>query len=168
MGIFKNKKAAEKILSIWWIFVLAIAGGGIVLGVLIYNSAEFDVRYDDSNLLAEKIVNCLVEQGKINPDFLKEDFDIFSECGLSKEVIDSDVFYINITLIDSSGEVLREPIYSGAKSFQVDCFINGKHYPRCSIKQEDVLYVKEGSSEIVKLKILAGSNQHGKRGAVLK
>jgi len=163
---FNDKKAAEKLLSIWWIFVLAVIGGGIVLGVLIYNNAEFDVRYDDANLLAEKIANCLVEQGKINENFLEDDFNIFSECGLDKEILDSDIFYFNITIFDSSGNSLKE-IVSGARSFEKDCGISSvteaSHYPRCSIKQENALYVKDGSLENAKIKILAGSNQHGKR-----
>ncbi len=162
--LFRDKKAGEKLLTIWWFFVLALVGGGIVIGVLIYYSGEIDVRKLESELLADRILDCLSEQGNLNEEFLKDDFDIFQGCSLDKEVIEnSGNFYINVSLYDLDGESIKE-ITKGVGSFEVNCKLEGGDYPKCSGKE---IFVFDSLGEKLKFKILAGTNQEIKKVSVV-
>lgn len=175
--LMKNKKAGEKWLSIWWIFVLVIIGGVIVIGVLVYYSADINIKEIEADILAERIVRCLVDNGYLRQDFVEEkEFDVFKECNLKREVFGKGSnYFFNISLKNERGNLYREDrkdIIEGDTSFEEDCGIEktmrAKHYPRCSAKNGYLLYVnKEGKTEKVNLKILAGSNQEIKKTAVI-
>jgi len=156
-----GKKADSKMLSLWWIFVLAFAGGIIVIGVLIFYSYEADVRNAEASILSEKIISCLADEGRLNLEFLSDDFDIYSSCALNKKAIDSG-FFIKIELRDEEGNVLKT-ISEGKQSFDADCNISGNenirqadYFPRCS---EETINVLQGV-----LYVKAGSNQQGVKG----
>jgi hypothetical protein len=162
--LFKDKKA-EKLLTIWWFFVLALVGGAIVIGVLIYYSGEIDIRKLEAELLSDRILVCLSEQGKLNEEFLKDDFDIFQECMLDREIIEnSGDFYINVSLYNSEGEGIKE-ITKGVGSFEVNCKLEGGDYPRCYEKE---VFVFDSLGEKLKFKILAGTNQEIKKVSVVR
>ena len=50
-GMLNNKKA-EKYLSIWWFFVLAMIAMGIVAGVLIFYGADVNVKGLEAEILS--------------------------------------------------------------------------------------------------------------------
>lgn len=163
-----NKKADSKLLSIWWFFVLAFVAGTIVIGVLIFYSADAEVREIEADVLASKIALCLVSQGNLNQNFLKNDFDVFSECNLDKKSLDSRNYYGKISLYNLSGSLLAN-ISFGSMTFEEDCKIQArlasiwedraKHFPRCSGKSIYVLNKNEGAV----LEIIAGSNNIGSK-----
>jgi len=166
--LIKDKKGGEKLLSIWWFFVLTVIGGGIVLGVLIYNHADINVKEVESDILAERIVGCLVDNSYLNKDFLNNDSNIFSECKINQELFGKGSnFYFKISVFDEDGNLLRGEIIEGDSSFEEECEISGvikaRHFPRCSVKNEGVLYFKGGKVIKGKLNVLAGSNQNGKK-----
>lgn len=177
-SLLRNKIGGEKLLSLWWFFVLIVVGSGIVIGVLIYYNSEIDTRAVESEILAEKIISCLVNQGEINENFLNnEEFDIFQECGLDKNILDSDIFYFNVSLYDSSGKSRRNGIYFGLKDFETQCRLEkstksllegSEYYPKCSEKQVYVLNNPGEEIEQLKLFILAGSNQRIKQIPIVK
>jgi len=147
----KNCKGGEKLLSIWWFFVLAIVGVGVSASVLIYHSAEADVREIETNILYERIINCVAEQGFLIEGLIGEDFDIFNKCQLNKEIKEGDF------------------------SFEKDCEIqegeegvSAKYYPKCIRKKEIILYYVDNKIEEVELEILTASNQVGRKVSVIK
>jgi hypothetical protein len=163
-NMFKDKKAGEKLLTIWWFFVLVIVGGAIVIGVLIYYSGEIDIRKLEAELLSDRILVCLSEQGELNEKFLEDDFDIFQKCMLDREIIEySGDFYINISLYDSKGEGIKE-ITKGVGSFEVNCKLEGEDYPKCHEKE---VFVFDSLGEKLKFKILTGTNQEIKKVSVV-
>ena len=170
--LIKDKRAGEKILSVWWIFVLVVIGGAIVIGVLIYYNADFNIKELEADILAERIVRCLVQNGYLRQDFLQENFDIFKECRLKKEMFEKESnFYFKISAQNETG-LLRENIIEGDASFEKNCEISGtlkaKHFPKCSYKNERVLYYENNNLKEAKLKIIAGSNQEIKKVPVVK
>ena len=70
--MLKDKKG-EKLLSIWWFFVIAVVATGITVGVLIYYSASIDMREAEAELLSEKIFDCVVEEGFVVEEIFEED-----------------------------------------------------------------------------------------------
>jgi len=164
-----NKKATQKLLSVWWFFVLTVVGAGIVIGVLIYYSADADLREAEANILSERIANCLVEQGYLQGDF-SQNFNIFEKCGLKKEVFDAGTsFYLKISVYDEAGNLFKgiSPIVEGDRSFEKDCQIEEKisarYFPRCAEKKELFLYKENEAIKKGRIEILAGSNQVGKK-----
>ena len=171
-----NKKGGEKLLSIWWFFVIVIVGGGITAGVLIYHSTDVDIREIEAEILYEKILNCITEQGFLIEEVLKEDFnisDFFEECELNEEIFEEEnVFYFNIQIFDESKNLTKE-IKGGDFSFEKDCGIQeedeegkkikAKHYPRCVREKETILYYEGNKIKKATFEILTASNQAGKK-----
>ncbi len=175
-----NKRGGEKLLSIWWFFVIAIVGLGITAGVLIYHSSDVDVREIEADVLYEKIVNCIVEQGFLIDDILKEDFnvsDFFEECELNEEIFeDGSYFYFNIQIFNESYDLIKE-IKGGDFSFEKDCRIQeegeekkikARYYPRCIGKKDMVLYYEGSEIKEATLEILTASNQAGRKVSIIK
>lgn len=162
-----NKKA-DKLLSIWWFFVLGVIAGGIVIGVLIYSSADINIKEVEADVLVEKIISCLINNGYLKENIFENDFNIFDFCNLNPEVFGkASNFYFNISIYDENGEELRESISKGSYSFEKDCKIQegkeAKHFPRCSEKKEIALF----EDKKVELIILAASNQNGRKISVI-
>jgi len=61
--LFKDKTGGEKLLSIWWLFTIAMVGAGIVFGVSMFYSAEIDVRNVEAEILSNKILDCFFVAG---------------------------------------------------------------------------------------------------------
>lgn len=154
---FKSKKGT--LLSIWWFFVLAIVGAGIVIGALIFYGANTDVRKLEADILSDRVLNCVTNQGVVNPEFISGKLDIFSKCGLFKELImDKGVYMIKVESIDDSGKI--KEIYIFGPDIEKDCAIkesilSAYKYPYCSTK---VLEFSESNGKLSKLKIITGSS----------
>lgn len=165
-----NKKG-EKLLSMWWIFVLVVIGGAVVIGVLIYFNAEINIKEMEADVLGERIVRCLTRNGFLRQDFLDKEFDIFEECKLRGQAFTGGNFYINISVYGETGP-LREEIRKGGASFEKNCriekMIEAKHYPRCSEKNENILYYEGEEIKRARLMVLAGSDQVVKKMEIVK
>lgn len=157
-----NKKGGEKLLSVWWFFVLIVIGGGIFIGVLIYYSVDINVNEIEADILAERILNCINDNGQLNYIF-DSNFDIFQKCNLNPNLFEkpSDYFF-NISIYD--GDVLIFNMAKGDYSFQADCLIQEKvtanYFPKCSRKIDYVFY--NDNNKVLKVVILTGANQKGK------
>ena len=179
--IFKDKKAGEKILSIWWFFVLAFIGLGVVGAVVVFASAEFDIKEIEAGMLADRVADCIVERGILNKNFINQgsSFELFKNCNINEDIIkNSQNYYLEISAYDFSscnvnGECTKKieklNFSAGMNTFPKDCKIKEKvmeaqAFPRCSEKTIFVLNkYDESIPGILVLKILAGSNQKGKQ-----
>jgi len=166
-----NKKAMEKLFSVWWFFILGVFGLSIAVGTIIFYSADADARELEANILADTLFNCAVSQGYLNEEFFNEDFDIFKKCGLKQEkIIDSGNFYFNITILDETNHNVLKEMHNGTASFDADCRIvlagqvKGKNYPKCIERKEEIIFSKNGERKNALLYILTASNQKGKKG----
>jgi hypothetical protein len=157
-----NKKGTEKILSIWWFFVLAVIGGGIVLGVLIYYSAETSIKKVEAEVLNEKIFDCVINNGYLNEKVFDKNL-TFNECKLNEKVFGKGSnFFFKISVYDRD-KLVNETAY-GDYSFEKNCPINEKittkRFPGCYFRNKNVLNKEEKE---LKLIILTASNQEGER-----
>jgi len=154
----KMNKLGVKLLSIWWFFVLGIIGGGLVIGVLIYSSADVSVKEFEADILSERIMDCIVENSVLNPDF-DNDFDVFKKCKLNQEVFGKNSnFYFKISVLEKGIKINNGRI-SLEKECEIQKDVKATHFPRCSEKNEKVLY----NGEEVILNILSVSDQEGKK-----
>ena len=162
----KSREGGEKIFAIWEISVFAIIGLGIVIGVVILYFADVDVREIESSVLYNKVADCVVKQGYVIDRIFNDDFDIFKECEINKETINSGDFYFKVELLDEGWKNLTKEIRRGSMNFDADCKVAKKvkaeKYPKCTEKKEDVVYYKNNEEKIATLYILTASNQEGK------
>jgi hypothetical protein len=165
--LFKyNKRGGEKILSVWWFVVLAIVGASIVVGVLMVYSADIDTRELESAILAERVSNCIVSDGVLNPGLIVGKFDFFVECGLDKDYFEqSGKLYFNVVIKNLSGNILFGPFGGGAAALEKDCkatknILAGK-YPKCVSKTQGVVYNDANGRVVAIVEVFAASNQRG-------
>src|SRR3989304_2886447 len=145
-----GKKGGEKLLSIWWFAVLAITGGAIVVGVLMFSSADLEVRELESSILADRVLACLSDNGILNRDALNSDpnfkFKLSEACGLDEGILGSGL-YIKANFSGSDGREIKK--YSlGDASMEKDCSvaktIQAVKYPKCTQRKEAVIIYHAG------------------------
>lgn len=168
-----NKKGGEKWLSVWWFFVLVVIGGAIVIGVLIYYSQDVNVKGFEADILTGRIIRCLVDNGYLREAILEEDFDIYSECGLKREIFEKTAnFYFAVSVKDEGDGILREGIVKGDINVKKNCEIVGRgmearHFSRCVHKSENVLYYENCKVKRATLDVFAGSDQDIKKVSII-
>lgn len=153
-----DKRGGVKLLSIWWFFVLAVIAGGVVIAVIIYYSADINSNKLESYILANKVMDCIINKG--NLDIGLEEFDVFEKCDLEQEVFRKNSnFYFKIKIYE--GDELVFSFDKGNSLFEKDCKIQekilAKSFPKCSEKRASAAY----GDKILEVVVLAGSNQQG-------
>jgi hypothetical protein len=159
--IIKNKKADERWISPMLFLVWIIIGGGIVLGVIIFYSASIDVRESEAEILATRLSDCLIENWNLT-DILSNNFDIFSKCSLTEEIIQNqELYFIDITIFDKADEIAK--IQKGVLSFGTLCDLQEKkessNLPKCYEKE---VFIRDNNKDYL-IKIRTASNQLGKK-----
>lgn len=163
-----NKRGGEKLLSAWWIFVLAIVGITIVGMVWLNYSSDIDTRALESSVLVEKLSQCLNNNGFITEDILSPEFNISAKCGLSERVFSEGYLYFEVEIIDSYGKsVISSPISAGPRAMKADCLvtknIQAERYPKCTSENVSLLHRDGLNSEMWTMNLFAASNQMGEK-----
>ena len=152
-----NKRAEEKIFSIWGAFMLVIITLFYLFGVYIYYHSDVDTKFVHGQLLSERLVSCLTKDGKFNEGFVNKDLDIYNQCYLNKEIFNSGKMYFIISIREEGKEISN--IIGGDKRIGDKCefyFAGIKgDFPAC-LKQEIEIDGK-------KIRILVASNIEGER-----
>jgi len=149
----KNRKGADKVLSVYWFVVLFIVAGGVVYMVAVFYGAPYDVREVEANLLINQIADCVATGGSLNGnlDKLVDELTLLQICKINFKVEDEfswkeDQFYVNISSGDfdkTSGMIsgLTEKVVLGNSELKSFCELGGKTMPKCV---ERSFYVSEG------------------------
>ncbi len=148
--MFKNKKAGERILSIYLFIIYIIVGVGIVSGVIVFKGSDLDVREIEAGVLSDKVIDCLVEQGKLRTDF-DSSFDLIRECNFNfkdntEKYQGEERYGVKVEAFDFNSGVLKQEIKAGKTDFLVLCDSEGEKIPKCNIKE---LYVLKGEEKIL-------------------
>jgi len=144
-----NRKGDERVLSLYWFILFIIVAVAIVSAVLIFYSYLLDVRGAEASILADKVIDCLSNDGKLNVAKLEE---------VDKNGLES---ACNLILKDESKEKYREMksqyyiqlevggklIMAGDQDFLAYCGQSSKtNIPICFEKKLFVLNNNEFSS----------------------
>ena len=79
-----DKIGGERLLSLYWFVILGIITVGIVSGVLYVTGSNMDAREAEASLLKEKLVDCLVDGGKLNERIYSSD-NLLEQCRINLE-----------------------------------------------------------------------------------
>ena len=139
-----NKKGAEKIISVYWFAILIIVAGGIAYMVYSFYGSPYDVRQIESDILANKVAECISEEGQLKN--IDENYrnDFLKICSLNFETRDDEIqFYLEVIFLDfNSGQEIEPPIIQGN--------INLKNNLGASLYHSSKsLYVLKGEQEII-------------------
>lgn len=170
--LLNDKDADEKYLSPWMFLVWAIIGLFIIGGVIIFYSAQGDVRTSEANILTSRVLDCIGEKFNYT-ELTNENFDIYEKCSFDKEILEnSGFFYINITAKEiktGNSEDLEKSkeIFKIGANFAVECghqfdqIKNEKRqektFPQCAAKSLYAFDEQQNKNYI--LKVTAASDQ---------
>ncbi len=170
-----NKKAGEKVFSLWWFVCIAFVGVAIVIVVTSRFGAIIDTRDKEIMMLQEKIMDCIVQEGYLNEEILEmseEEFLIF--CNLNKnQFTDNSPFLFNITIYDETQKEIKS-FLQGHISYQEDCKVAaGKktpNYPFCIQSRESVVYLDLTNTEkkVWSIYLLVASNNNGYKTSIVE
>ncbi|MDP2629017.1 MAG: hypothetical protein Q8P15_03940 [Nanoarchaeota archaeon] len=147
----KNKKGAEKIISVYWFAILFIVAGAMVYMVSSFYGKPYDVREIEAGLLTNKIAECLSVEGYINENWGNLNTDNFlDQCGLdfnTEEIYswNDDQYYIEVNISEKIISV-------GNTNLKGSCFLQGKNAPPCL---ESSLYAIDLQDNNYKINILS-------------
>jgi len=142
--LFNNKKADERLLSIYLFMIYIIVSIGIVSGVL-FVFGSIDVREAEAGVLNDKVVDCLVEQGILDKNILVEGFNLLDYCNFNfnDEKTGEEQYGVRIEVLDFySEEKLKEAIF-GRDDFLKFCNEKGQRIPKCNEKKVYVIGFEE-------------------------
>ena len=146
--MIKNKKAGERILSIYLFIIYIVVAIGIVSGVLLVYGSKLDIREIEAEVLNDKVIDCLTEQGNLEQEVFEQDFDLLSFCGFdfkdnSGKYQGEEQYGVSIELFDFDSLIeLKEKIVFGREDFLEFCGLEGKKIPKCSEKKIYVLNIE--------------------------
>lgn len=61
----KERRGDERLLSFYWFLMFIIITVAVVSAVVIFTSRPFDIRSVEAQILADKLVGCIAQQGNI-------------------------------------------------------------------------------------------------------
>ena len=159
---FKDKKADSRLLFPFVIFLWVLVVVALSIGLAIFNASRAEVKGEEARILGYRLIDCLVEQGTLNPETFEKDFNVYGECGLNNQIInDSGYFYFRVLLkLEEEGQ--EQKILSGGKSILLDFSeleAKEEDSPKSFKKEIKINYLEE--REV--LEVIAVSNNRGKK-----
>lgn len=171
-----NKKGTDRILAIYWFVVLTLVAGGVFAMVYVFYGNPYDVREIESEILAQKIADCISRGGTVNPEFFGEEGfnegikDTFSErCNFNFNVEegyeDTIQYFYRVEFYNVNN--LVNPIFSfygGNINWESECYIkknNNKDYARLAKCKEERFYgvSESGTQYLIKILSVIGKSE---------
>lgn len=160
----KNKKGADKLISVYWFVILTIVAGGIVLMVNSFYGSPYDVRELETNILSTKVADCIYSGGKMNPALISEqgvfkpEFkdNFLKYCKLNFDTggeFDPQQYYIQVRFFKSGeNKQLKNTLVGGNPNYIADCTI-AEGQDKLSFCLDREFWVKAPTNEIYLVKI---------------
>jgi hypothetical protein len=127
-----NKKADERVLSIYLFIIYIIVSIGIVSGVFIFYGTPLDVRKVEAGILNTRVIDCLAEQGKLTPEFFNNNFDLVTYCHFNfkdntQKSMGEEEYAVNVEIFNFSDCNKTDCSNSGINiNYLEDCFSGGE------------------------------------------
>jgi len=148
------KKADSRLLYVWDILIFVSIGLIIAITVGLFFAAEIDVRLEEAQILSNKLVGGIIENGRLDKNALDKDFDILEKAGIDEKIlVNGGDFYFKVEIFDD----LVITFSNGTKDFEEYCKLEGDELPECYEREFFVLK----DDKKLKIKILTASNQRG-------
>jgi hypothetical protein len=138
----KNKKGAEKIISVYWFAILFLVAAGVAAMVVIFYGKPYDVRELEADILTNSIANCLSEVGYLKTNVLgNSNFrsNFLGECKLNFDVestFTQPQYYLKVQIFQDANNVFEvsEGNLNLISSCGVESTIEQENLAKCSEK----------------------------------
>ena len=159
MNKLKNKRGADKILSVYWFAILFIVAGAIIYMTAISYGEPYDVRELEANILTNQIADCMSQGGQLIDNWKElNNYNFLEFCHLTFNVEDTkgwrdDQFYVEIGFQKfDTGDFARNSITNGNINLKQFCNLQGKKLPICV---ERSFYTIDNENNQYAIKILS-------------
>ena len=99
--MLKNKKGAEKVISVYWFAILILVAGAISYMVFSFYGNPYDVRYIESNILISNVADCISDNGRLSFELNDGSVDLEKLCHINFDTGDNDIqYFIEIEFYD--------------------------------------------------------------------
>ena len=136
-----NKKGSDKILSVYWFFILFIVAAAVVYMVAAFYGKPYDVRGMESQILSDKAAECLVDRGYINPDWQTlNSSNLLQRCSLNFNTEsdygwNNDQYYLEVSVSNFTSGLPLVSAYAGNANLKGFCGLKGGTNPVCTYRQ---------------------------------
>lgn len=162
--MIKDKRGAEKTISIYWFAILIIVAAAIVYMVASVYGQPYDVRQIESDILANNIADCISEGGYLKEKILNDELfktNFLEKCSLNFASSDFEKsngeYYASVRFYDfNTGSLIGQEIFGGNINLKSSCELKGKTSPACSSKS---FYVIDKNSQSYRIDIIAIVNK---------
>ena len=126
----------------------------LFIGFSLFYDSSTDVRGEEAIILHDKLVDAVLDKGRIREEVFMKSFNIFEEARVNKEVINNGEFYFSVEIFENDESIKK--FVEGNRDFEVTCELKSKKFPLC-YKRELLV------DDVWKIKILTASNQFGQK-----
>jgi hypothetical protein len=134
-----NKKAADKIISVYWFAILFIVAAAIVYMVFSFYGEPYDVRELEANAMINQVADCFSKGGDLKEEVLGENFkeNFLVICNLNFEVEDvykwkeQQQYYLEVNFLEFPSEQNIFQVKEGNEALKEFCDLEGKNLPFC-------------------------------------
>lgn len=159
--IFNKRGVSEKYLSPFNILLLVLLIGVIVLGIFLFSTTKTDVRIEETRNLNLKIQDCIISEGELNVNVLKNNFNLASECSLKEDFFsETGVFFARITISDVDSDEVIKTILLGNSDLEIQFSLKGKGFALC---YKDDVYASDSEGKLLLVNFLTASNNDGRK-----
>jgi hypothetical protein len=170
MNLILDKKGADKIISIYWFIILTLIAGGVFAMAYSFYGSPYDVREIESEILTNKIADCISYRGLINSELLNDGvFDeifvnnFLKECNLNFNTQNEweDIQFFSVIEFYNFSNI-ENPILTinnGNINFIGSCDIkttSGKDYEKLVKCNKNSFYAVDNSNNQYLIKIISG------------
>jgi len=154
--MFNHRGELQIALSAWWFFILFFISGGIIISASVYYSTDLDIKWLESDVLNQRILDCVSENSYLIENIFNEEV-FYEVCNLDKDKFGKGSNYFFKIWVDD------ELVFGGGDySIEKNCeiigsgLIAGDSFPACSESEDLIL-----DNGFEKVRVLTGSNQNG-------
>jgi len=102
-----------------FILVFILVGIAIWVGTHVFYGYVVDVRAQEAQILSDKLVRAVVQNGKLNSDVLESDFNIFKEARIDRGFIGKNKSYFKVEIFE--GGEMKKKFVQGNRDYDVLC-----------------------------------------------
>lgn len=159
----KNKRGAEKILSLYWFVILILVASGIFAMVYVFYGAPYDVREIEAGVFIDRVADCISREGRINSEIIEGgnfvvDFkdNFIEECHLILEEDGEEQYYVEVDFYNfKNPENSVYDIKEGNNNWKASCVVQeDEEYSRLAKCLDRSFYSLDDANNQYIIKIL--------------
>lgn len=174
--LFLGKRGEDKMISIYWFFILFLVTAAVVYMVSLFYNHPYDVREIEVNSLSNKVADCISREGILTQDFFSEgkfnpEFEgsFFEICSITFDVEDElrevGQYYVGVDVYDAArSDLLEFSFKNGNLNLFPSCELKSEGYEKVSRCLKRRMYAtSEGRGFLIEITTIVGKTQKNVR-----